>query len=557
VNGESDRTSLTRQFAGRRFLTTCLPQNNRDVARRSGGVNLRSVASQAMQEQGAEVTPEHPAIAVPDVSTETPAGDGLEMVSVAAGTPVASEAQRGGALRKRSGARLQATLVALDLLALALSAGVGVAVAVVIGQSGIPVWEVLAVLPIMVGSLLLHGMYRGNGLRLVPSGMAVFSTVAHSLPVALLAMLGAFFSAGWEHGSGALFTVSLCLLLPCLLTIPAVRSTSAHMGARFGMGHKQRVLVVGAGEVADHVMSRLERHGLITPVGMVDDDPLPGFETIGTLHDIPELCESLEIDRIIVAIPRAPWLSVSEVIQPLIGMVDVAVVPSLYELMTWRSGTADLAGMPLIPLLPAQRSFAARCSKRAIDLVVGLLAVLAMAPVLVAAAVAIKLGSNGPVFFRQARTGRNGEMFRIWKFRTMVVDAEQQYAELKALSDADGPRFKMNMDPRVTKVGALLRRFSIDELPQLFNVLQGSMSLVGPRPFPVDQSEALYLDPAVSRFEMPPGMTGLWQVSGRSDLVWDDLCRLDSVYVRSWSLLWDLRILAQTPAAVFRRRGAY
>jgi exopolysaccharide biosynthesis polyprenyl glycosylphosphotransferase len=448
-------------------------------------------------------------------------------------------------------------LSALDSVAIVLSVGIGLVVTSISGLLGLPLGEVLVVIPVMLGSLLLHGMYRGNGLRLVPSGMAVFSTVAHSLPVAMLATLGLFFALGWVQGAGAAFDVPACVLLPCLLTVPAVRSATAHLGARLGMGHKQRVLIVGAGEVADHVMSRLERHGLITPVGMVDDDPLPGFETIGGLSDIPELCDTLAVDRIIVAIPRAPWLAVSEVIQPLIGKVDVAVVPSLYELMTWRSGTADLAGMPLVPLLPAQRSLAARSSKRIIDLAVGFVALFVMAPVLVAAAVAIKVDSKGPVFFRQARAGRDGATFRIWKFRTMGVDAEQRYSELMALSDADGPRFKMNRDPRVTKVGALLRRFSIDELPQLFNVLHGSMSLVGPRPFPLDQSEALYLDPAVSRFEMPPGMTGLWQVSGRSDLVWDDLCRLDSVYVRSWSLLWDLRILAQTPAAVFRRRGAY
>lgn len=493
----------------------------------------------------------------PETSTETTGIEGLGAPAVGTPTLIAPEAQRGGVPRKSSRVRLQATLVALDALALTLSLGFGVAIAAVFDLSELRQWEVLTVIPVMLASLLLHGMYRGNGLRLVPSGMAVFSTVAHSLPVTMLATVGLFFSLGWVHSAGAAFAVPACLLLPCLVSIPAVRSTAAHLGARYGMGHKQRVLVVGAGEVADHVTTRLERHGLITPVGMVDDDPLPGFETIGGLRDIPELCERLAVDRIIVAIPRAPWLSVSEVIQPLIGTVDVAVVPSLYELMTWRSGTADLAGMPLIPLLPAQRSLAARCSKRVIDLVVGGLAVILMAPVLATAAVAIKLGSKGPVFFRQTRTGRNGVTFRIWKFRTMVVDAEQRYDQLKALSDADGPRFKMNADPRVTKVGALLRRFSVDELPQLFNVLLGSMSLVGPRPFPVDQSEALYLDPAVSRFEMSPGMTGLWQVSGRSDLAWDDLCRLDSVYVRSWSLLWDLRILTQTPAAVFRRRGAY
>jgi len=452
---------------------------------------------------------------------------------------------------------LHTTLVALDATALIASLGAGLAVTAMAGWVGVALWEAVLVVPVMLASLLLHGMYRGNGLRLVPSGMAVFSTVAHSLPVAMLITVALFFVLGWAHGPAAAFAIPACLLVPSLVTVPAVRSGAAHLGARFGVGHKQRVLVVGAGEVADHVMGRLERHGLITALGMVDDDPLPGFETIGGLQDIPELCRTLEVDRIIVALPRAPWLSVSEIIQPLIGAVDVAVVPSLYELMTWRSGIADLAGMPLVPLLPAQRSLAARCAKRTVDLVVGTVALVLSAPLIAVAAAAIKVSSPGPVFFRQPRAGRNGETFRIWKFRTMCEDAEERYEELKAMSDADGPRFKMTDDPRVTKVGALLRRYSIDELPQLFNVVSGNMSLVGPRPFPLDQADALYLDPAVSRFEMSPGMTGLWQVSGRSDLSWDDLCRLDSVYVRSWSFLWDLRILVQTPAAVLRRRGAY
>jgi exopolysaccharide biosynthesis polyprenyl glycosylphosphotransferase len=448
-------------------------------------------------------------------------------------------------------------LVGLDSLAIAVSALVGLAVASMIGDIGIPRWQAFLIVPLLVTSMLIHGMYRGNGLRLVPSGMPVFNILAHSLPIALLAVVGASFALGWTSHPADAFVLSVALLLPTLGTVPMVRSVAAHLGAKWGIGRKQRVLVVGAGEVADHVVGRLRRHGLITALGMVDDDPLPGFETIGGLRDIPHLCDTLQVDRIVVALPRAPWLEVSEVIQPLIGAVDVAIVPSHYELITWRSGTADLAGMPLIPLLGAQRSIAARAGKRAADLLVGGLSLVVATPLIAVAAIAIKLSSPGPVFFRQSRAGRSGRTFTIWKFRTMVVDAEARQTELRSLSDADGPRFKINADPRITRVGRILRRFSIDELPQLFNVLRGTMSLVGPRPFPLDQAEALYLDPAVSRFEMQPGMTGLWQVSGRSDLSWDDLCRLDSVYVGSWSLLWDLRILLQTPAAVLRRGGAY
>ena len=347
------------------------------------------------------------------------------------------------------------------------------------------------------------------------------------------------------------------MLLPSLATVPLVRSSAAHLGARVGLLRSQRVLIIGAGEAADHVMQRLQRHGLITPVGLVDDDPLPGFETIGRLADLPRICADLEVDRIIVALPRAPWLEVSEVIRPLIGVIDVAIVPSFYELVTWRSGTADLAGLPLVPLVPAQQSTAARVVKRSMDLIVGTLAFIVSMPVLLAAALAIKIDSKGPVLFSQSRSGLGGKTFKILKFRTMEVGAELQNEMLMAQSDADGPRFKMLKDPRVTRVGAFLRRFSIDELPQLVNVLCGSMSLVGPRPFPVKDYGALSQGAAAARFDVQPGMTGLWQVSGRSDLTWDDLCRLDSVYVASWSILWDLRILLQTPVSVIRRWGAY
>lgn len=469
-------------------------------------------------------------------------------------TPLSPGARRRFTVRR---SRVQATAVFVDIVAIvvALCVGSGIGSLWHVGAVSLP--PGVSVTLVLLASLLLHGMYRGNGLRLLPTGTPVLSVVGHSLPVAMLGSVGLFFALGWAHSASAAFAVPACLLLPSALSIPLARSLVSHIGARYGVGRKQRVLVIGAGEVADHVMGRLERHGLITALGMVDDDPLPGFETIGALRDVPDLCDTLDVDRIIVALPRAPWLDVSEVIQPLVGCVDVAVVPSLYELVTWRSGTADLAGMPLIPLMTAQSSLAARLAKRAVDLVVGTVVLIMSLPLIAAVAVAIKVDSPGPVFFRQARAGKEGKTFSIWKFRTMVVDAETKFEEVSAANPPAGHRFKATHDPRVTKVGTFLRRFSLDELPQLFNVLRGTMALVGPRPFPLDQARAFRLDPAVSRFAMSPGMTGLWQVSGRSDLSWDDLCRLDSVYVSSWSFLWDLRILVQTPAAVLRRRGAY
>ena len=492
-------------------------------------------------------------------------------VSVAARPTSESLARQVGASRSaeappRSGTgtrprrlRLGATAAPLlmDLVGTGLSVGIGLLVAAEVGIAVSPSWLAWLAAPLLVASFVVHAMYRGNGLRLIPSGLPTVTGIFRSLPVAMLGLVALLLAVESSLAVGQVLAFAALLLFPALATVPLIRSSASHLGAAIGVIRPQRVLVVGAGEAADHVMQRLQRHGLITALGMVDDEPLPGFETVGGLQDVPRLCEELEVDRIIVALPRVPWLTVSEVIRPMIGVVDIAIVPSNYELMSWRSGTADLAGMPMIPLAPAQHSRAARTAKRALDVTLSSLLLLACSPILLAASIAIRLDSPGSAFFRQRRAGVNGQHFSIWKFRTMVENAEAMRDDLMHRSEADGPRFKMADDPRVTRVGKFLRRYSIDELPQLFNVLDGTMSLVGPRPFPVKEFAALSQGPAAARFDMQPGMTGLWQVSGRSDLSWDDLCRLDSVYVGSWSVLWDLRILLQTPVAVLRQLGAY
>jgi len=180
----------------------------------------------------------------------------------------------------------------------------------------------------------------------------------------------------------------------------------------------------------------------------------------------------------------------------------------------------------------------------------------AFAPVLAAVALAVRLDSPGPVLFRQVRVGRYGRAFQIYKFRTMHVDAERRLAEVRHLNEQDGVLFKIRDDPRVTRVGRYLRRFSLDELPQLFNVLGGTMSLVGPRP-PLPREVAAYPADARRRLAVRPGMTGLWQVSGRSDLPWEEAVRLDLRYVENWSLTLDLVILLRTLTAVWRGAGAY
>jgi lipopolysaccharide/colanic/teichoic acid biosynthesis glycosyltransferase len=209
----------------------------------------------------------------------------------------------------------------------------------------------------------------------------------------------------------------------------------------------------------------------------------------------------------------------------------------------------------MIDIAPASLSAGARFCKRSFDLVVSSLILVVLSPLFLVAAILIKATSPGPVFFRQTRTGRDEEPFQVMKFRTMYEGAEERKGELLHLNEVDGPLFKVVEDPRVTRLGRFLRRTSIDELPQLINVWKGDMSLVGPRPFVV--SEAAEIEGwARKRFEARPGMTGLWQVSGRNELSHLELCRLDYLYVASWSFWWDMQILWQTPATMFKGRGA-
>ena len=236
--------------------------------------------------------------------------------------------------------------------------------------------------------------------------------------------------------------------------------------------------------------------------------------------------------------------------------VDLLIAPGIIEVAGPRLSLRPAAGLPLLHVERPVMSGARYAVKLLLDRV-GAIALLALAaPVLAVIAALIRADSRGPVFFLQERVGEGGRTFRMVKFRTMVVDAEARLAELAAANDGNGTLFKLHHDPRITRVGAVLRRFSLDELPQLFNVALGQMSLVGPRP-PLTREVDAYESDVVRRLRVRPGMTGLWQVSGRSDLSWDDSVRLDLWYVDNWSLAMDAQILMRTAEAVVRGRGAY
>lgn len=236
--------------------------------------------------------------------------------------------------------------------------------------------------------------------------------------------------------------------------------------------------------------------------------------------------------------------------------IGLIMAPALTDVAGPRIHTQQVAGLPLIHVTTPTLEGGQRVAKRLFDILVSGGLILIAAPSMVLTALLIRLDSRGPVLFRQERVGIEGERFRMLKFRSMVVDAEARLKELEKKNEGSGPLFKMKNDPRITRVGGFLRRFSIDELPQLFNVLGGSMSLVGPRP-PLPREVEAYENDVRRRLLVKPGVTGLWQVSGRSNLSWQDSVRLDLYYVENWSLAGDLVIILRTVRAVFHSTGAY
>lgn len=441
-----------------------------------------------------------------------------------------------------------------DLVTLTASAALGAVVLAAItpqraGDLGIR--DVVLATVAMAIALHLHGLYRRPAARLRPSEWWRPAVVARCLPTAALLALGA---DAFIFGGGRLITLTaaVAMTLPAIVLVPFGR----RLVVRMFDPTVSRILVIGTGPISERLTSRLRRCPDTLVVGHVDDNAAPGTAVLGGLSDLSDVCYKHQIDRVIVGFPNTSDAIVLESLRQLQGQVPVAEIPRYFELHNWRSEAEELHGLTLMHVPTASLGPSARIMKRLIDLTLASLALLLASPVLLIIAAAIKLDTRGPVFFRQERIGRANEPFRIFKFRSMTADAWQRRDTVAKLNESDGPLFKMENDPRVTRVGAFIRKTSFDELPQLINVVRGEMSLVGPRPLPTEESDRID-GAALARLDVKPGITGLWQVCGRSDLSYADLQHLDSVYVRSWSLMWDVRIILKTPQVVFGRSGAY
>jgi exopolysaccharide biosynthesis polyprenyl glycosylphosphotransferase len=324
-------------------------------------------------------------------------------------------------------------------------------------------------------------------------------------------------------------------------------------------GYRRRAVLVGSGPHIQEVAAALGggKHPEVDAVGFVSLTPLPGngLKDLGPLDRLERYFGS--IDEVLIADPDFPQSEAVELVDRCHRHgVRVRVAPSTMEILMDRVEFVPGQTLPLFELKPPVFEGADWLIKRSFDLVGALALVVLTAPVMLLSALAVRLTSRGPVFYRSMRPGIGGAPFPCLKFRTMFEDADQRQAELEGRNEKGGAIFKIKSDPRVTPVGGFLRRWSIDELPQLFNVLRGEMSLVGPRPLPQRDYERL-ADWHRKRYLVLPGITGLWQVSGRSELDFDELVRLDFMYLENWSVFLDLTILLKTIPAVIRTKGAW
>lgn len=453
--------------------------------------------------------------------------------------------------------------VALADFACGLAAGVG-AFAVRFGANGAGsaeyFWLGLALPFLWLVGLALAGAYDS---RFIGVGTDEFRRVVNT-GVGLTALVAiAAYSTKTDLARGYVVVALPCVTVFDLATRYALRKRLHRLRAQGSC--MRRAVAVGHADVIAELAAALKRethHGLFVVAACVLGPECPvaidGIPAIGGLHNVVDVVQRLAADTVaVLACPEMSSARLRDLAWALEKSgTDLCVAPALLDVAGPRTTIRPTAGLPLLHMDHPEFTGARRLIKTAFDKAVAISALVMLAPLFLVIAIAIRMGDPGPAFFKQTRIGKGGKPFTVFKFRTMVVDAEKRQAELLAKNEGSGVLFKMREDPRITWVGGWLRRHSLDELPQLINVLLGDMSLVGPRPALPDETSC-YGHHVRRRLAVQPGITGLWQVNGRSDLPWDEAVRLDVRYVENWSFVLDLQILWKTLAAVRHGRGAY
>ena len=424
--------------------------------------------------------------------------------------------------------------------------------------------------PVMVlGALAASGFYRSARSSLSPGTFTEIKDLAFGVGLGCvlalgLGLIGHRVLATSEPASSQMVTAVLVAIVVMTAARAALRTTRQ---AIWG----SRIVVVGSGDLTHQLQRYLGLQKGNHVVGHVVDatasepDAVIQPGCLGTIAELPDICREHRVQRVVVGFPATTSPEAVAALRSLQGRVRLAIVPRFFELVSWRSTLTDLYGLPLLEVAAPHLSRWDRFLKRTLDVSVAAIALLVLFPILLVISVAVRC-EGAPILFRQVRVGRDRRAFTIYKFRTMTTMGSEPSAspEVSLAPEGSGDnvrslfevRHKLDERERITRLGEFLRRTSLDEIPQFWNVLKGDMSLVGPRPFVPHESED-FSDWSDARFQVRPGITGLWQVSGRNSLSVDDLRRLDCLYVASWSLSYDFKILWDTPKTMYRGFGAY
>jgi exopolysaccharide biosynthesis polyprenyl glycosylphosphotransferase len=420
---------------------------------------------------------------------------------------------------------------------------------------------VLASLPVWVVIAKLYGLYDHDEERTDHSTADDFAGVFHMVTVCIWLFWVATYLTRLAHPTPP----KLVIFWAAAIAFISTGRAGARAVARRNPAYLQNTVIVGAGDVGQLIAKKLLNHPEygINLVGFADARPkerredLEHLALLGDTGRLPAIVRLFDVERVIVAFSNESHEETLDLLRSLKDLdVQIDIVPRLFELVSTGAGIHSVEGLPLVGLPPMRLSRSSRLLKRSVDLVVTVTALVLMAPLFAVAALVIKIDSPGPVFFRQARMGSGDRAFRIWKFRTMTADADARKADVahlnRHLAPGGDPRmFKVPDDPRVTRSGRLLRRHSLDELPQLLNVCTGEMSLVGPRPL-ILQEDQFVGDWGRRRLDLKPGITGLWQMLGRDAIPFEEMVGLDYRYVTEWSVYGDLKILARTLPLILR-----
>jgi exopolysaccharide biosynthesis polyprenyl glycosylphosphotransferase len=454
-------------------------------------------------------------------------------------------------------------LVVLDVIGLALGIYLALVLRQLVRGDGDVLWSLLwregpaewlkFAAPITILVFAQAGLYRVRERR--PGAGRILA----SLIVVALIVLAFGFGTDYDFStSGLIPTAVVVSALTIGLLRAAYESVSLELLRMAGI--RRRVVLVGEGESLGRLKRSLSaaRGGLAYEfIGVVATDPAPGLRLLGSLADLAQVLDEVRPDEVVLAEADLDERAVLEVVEQAHKQgIRVRLAPETTELLVQRGEYVPGQGAPLFELRPPVLTGWDWAVKRTFDIAVSVLVLVVGLPLWLLVVLAIKLDSRGPVFFVDRRVGVGEREFPMLKFRTMLADAAALQDELEESNEASGALFKIKDDPRVTRVGRVLRRLSLDEIPQIVNVLRGQMSLVGPRPLPL-RDYRLLEDWHRARYAVLPGMTGLWQISGRAGLDFDDLVRLDFTYLENWSVWLDITIIAKTIPAVLTRRGAY